>query len=646
MPTPWFYYVRQVEDDFAATGAAERDRLVNCGLASKAFLYEGKARVWLAYDTDLQKSLFLTQARTTTTPRYDARALYLRGGGITYGPGLPQVVNPSGNTYLTTAVRQERLEADGNIISATIGVSCTFGGSALDRAELGPTKTICSGGYVGDFDGRFQELNFHLFPEMIFTDETAGGNFPAGGTFNYQCHYEWMDRKGQIHRSAVSPIYTATTSGAAQAARHYVPCIHKGEYDKLDGPTASPGKTHTTRIAIYREWTDGLYHRIAQAVGSDNDITVPFITILDQVWDISANEILYTTGGVLEDFGPPESRICAVRQNRVFIVPEEDKELIWYSKAKVNGLGIQFSPFLTRRISAGGDIIALSELDEKIVIFKENEIHAFSGSGPNPTGQGPQFTETYQITTDVGCIDRRSIVKTDKGIIFQSLKGIYVLTRGLEVQYIGAEVESYTDAAQVWKALEYQSRNQVRFLMSSGIMLVFDTLVSQWSTYTADAWIPGFLRDSVVWDNDQHFLDNTGMVQSETLGYTDNNIYIPMVIETSWFKLADLQGFQRIDWISFLGHYGSPHTITVDVFTDYVNVAKYTKTLALAAPLSPYQFRFKPSAGYAKCEAIKFTISDTGTVGGGTEEGYSLSAVAMDYKVKKGLYKQAKAQTL
>jgi hypothetical protein len=428
--------------------------------------------------------------------------------------------------------------------------------------------------------------------------------------------------------------------------RHYVPCLHKGEVDKLGGPTWSAGKTHYTSISIFREWTDGLYHKISQA-WVENDITVPYVTINDSAYDISANEILYTEGGILEDYGPPETRICTVRQNRLFIVPEEDRELIWYSKEKVHGNGIQFSPFLTRRISEGGEIIAIADLDEKLIIFKKREIHAFSGRGPSPTGEGPQFTETYQITTDVGCIDRRSVVRMDKGVMFQSEKGIYLLTRGLEAQYIGAPVEAYTRFNIAIKAHEVNHRNQVRFLLINGDMLVYDTLVNQWSVYTAAAWGGLFLQDSVVWSNDYHFLDNTGMVHAETLAYTDNNVYIPMLVETAWFNLAGLQGFQRIDWISLLGDWQSPHTLTVDVFIDYVTglVPAYTKTINAATSSAPYQYRFKPRRGFAKCEAFKLRISDA-DAGAGTEEGLSLSGIAIDYKVKKGLYKQSTSRTL
>jgi hypothetical protein len=637
--TPWYFVIYQVEDHFAGGAATDLDIIFNSNLASKAFEYEGKAHVWLAYETDLQSSLFLTQAKTGTTARYDARALYMVGDGMN-SHALPQVVQTGAPSALTSAIRRDRLEADGDILLSQLGVQVNFGGNALDRGELGPTKSVAAGGFIGDFDNKFQELNFHIFPEMIrAVPNLASGNLPDD-TYNYKVHYEWYDRQGQIHRSAVSPIFSGTMAGGPGRMQFDIPCIHKGEVDKLVD----------VQFAIFREWTDGLYHRVDSSGLLPNLLTAQYRTVFDEVLDISANEILYTEGGILEDFGPPASRIMTVRQNRAFIVPEEDRELVWYTKDKKHGFGIQFTPLLTRRISAGGEIIALQELDEKIIVFKRREIHAFTGRGPNDLGTGPQFTETFLITTDVGCTDRRSVVRMDKGIMFQSEKGIYLLTRGLELQYIGAAVEFY-NSVPVVKAFEVDHKNQVRFLLRTGVMLVFDHLINQWSVTTSTDWGGlDFLQDAVVWDNAFYLLDENGVFKEESsAGFTDNGDYIPLDIETSWFKMAQLQGFQRIDWISFLGEWISEHTLTVDVYTDYVDTVRYTKTLTANAAFgaeAPYQFRFKPSRGYAKCEAIKFRIVDARSTGVGSEQSFSLSGVAFDYKTKKGLYKQARVKTL
>ncbi len=283
----------------------------------------------------------------------------------------------------------------------------------------------------------------------------------------------------------------------------------------------------------------------------------------------------------------------------------------------------------------------MAELDEKIIVFKKREIHAFSGRGPNPTGAGPQFTETFQITSDVGCQFRASVVKSDKGLLFQSEKGIFLLTRGLDVQYIGAPVEAYTLGAEVVKAFDVERRNHIIFFMRSGDMLVYDHLVNQWSTYTSDDWNTDFLQDAVSLDGEFWWLDNLGMMHRENSGFTDNNTYIPLMIDTAWVKPADLQGFVRTDWIGLLGEWHDPHNLTVEVRTDYRDpaVADYTKAVALGTNISPYQVRFKPSRGYAKCQSFKLTIFDEDAAAGGTNQGYSLSGLSIDYKTKKGMYK-------
>jgi len=649
--TPWYNFVRQAMDRFGGGATADLDIIYNCGLGSKAFKYDGKARVWLSFDTTLQKSLFLVHAKNGTEQRYDARALYMYGDGNSYGHGLPQVVSDGATVFTTVAVKQDRLQADGTIWRSVVAVEIDYGGNALDRRDVGPTLLVGSGGFVGDFDGKFQENNFHIFPEeprVAQGTPGVGGDLPQATIVKYKMHYEWFDRKGQIHRSAVSPIKESLTasSGAANNKMDFiVMCIHKGEVEKLGAPFIDGVK-----IAIFREWTDGLYHRLTSESANDNRVSQAYRNPTDMVWDISANEILYTEGGILEDIGPPATRICAVRQNRAFIVPEEDRELLWYSKEKTEGNAVQFTPYFTRRISAGGEIIALEELDEKLIIFKRREIHALGGRGPEPTGQGSQFTEAFQITTDVGCVNRRSVVRMSKGIMFQSEKGIYLLTRGLEVVYIGAPVEYY-NSIPIMKAFEVDHKNQIRFLLRIGGMLVYDHLVDQWSVTTSTDWGGlDFMQDCEIWQNEFYLLDENGVLKRETsAGYNDNGDYIPMEIETAWFKMADLQGFQRLDWISFIGEWISSHTLTVDVYVNYVDTVAYTKTLAANAAFggnAPYQFRFKPADGYAKCESIKFRIVDADDGGAGSGQGFSLSGVAFDYKVKKGLYKQAGYKTL
>ena len=178
---------------------------------------------------------------------------------------------------------------------------------------------------------------------------------------------------------------------------------------------------------------------------------------------------------------PPATQIMNVRQDRIFLVPDEDRTNIWFSKLKRHAVAVSFSDFFTKRISDGGDITALITMDTREIVFKTSEIRAFSGSGPIDTGVG-SFSEDYMITSDVGCSEANP-VWTDKGVMFKSNKGIYLLGRNLQVSYIGQDVEAYNNY-RVLKAELVEDKNQVRFLLEERPeMLVYDYLVNQWSIF-------------------------------------------------------------------------------------------------------------------------------------------------------------------
>lgn len=635
-------FIRRAWDYFLATAPTDLSSILNACLVSKAFEHDGKSYVWINYESDLQSTAFLTCSRTTLDMRYDCRALDARAEGIRAHHGLSQVIEATTGIFEYAAGRRDRLLDDGDVLKSIVGSSVTFGNLAMDNLSIGPTTSVATGGYIGDTDGRFAELGFHLYPEPIATSaQNPGGNQPDG-TYYHRVHYEWTDLEGQIHRSAPCPaVSTVLSAGTGtQYVRLVIPCLHKGEIDKLT----------ETKIAVYRLCTDGVYHRCVEGFATnDNNLATATITFNDTATDAALldNEILYTEGGVLENIIAPATRISVGRQNRVFLVPEEDRELIWYSKEKMPGVGIEFTDTFTKRISAGGPINALGELDEKVIVFKENEIHAFSGVGPNALGTGSVFTESYQISTDVGCIDRSSVIKCDAGLLFKSNKGIQLLGRGLAVQHIGAEVKDW-DAYQVIDAKLVSAKNQVRYLMSNGDMLVYDYRVGQWAVFTNSTWDVGFFADSVMFQDTYCFLDTAGVVHRETAAYSDDTVYIPLQIDTAWYHLADLQGYQRCRWVAFLGDFATDHVLSVDVFYDYVETISETRSITANAAFgldAPYQIRFKPKQ--QKSQAMRFRLSDAvapGWVGG--LEGYSLSGMALDIGAKKGIAKLSKAKTI
>ena len=360
-------------------------------------------------------------------------------------------------------------------------------------------------------------------------------------------------------------------------------------------------------------------------------------SLINGVWD------------VVENICPPASSIMNVYQNRVHLVPDEDRTNIWFSKLKRSEVGVSFSDAFTKRISDGGDTTALCAMDNREIVFKEAEIRAFSGDGPIDTGVG-SFGEHYLITSDVGCSEANP-VWTDKGIMFKSLKGIYLLGRNLQVSYIGAPVEEYNQYT-VLKAELVETKNQVRFLLENQSMLVYDYLVDQWSVFEApqgESFTPWDTVDSAIWQNQYVMVKDDGTVLLETDAYQDlTDSYIPLDLTTAWIKLTGLQGYQRVKWISLLGEVYDYCTINYEIYYDYVDANPQTGSVLVDANFTanpPAQFRIKPKMGFGKCQAFKIRLYDATADGATNYKGFAISDIMIQIGKKKGVMRQGGQKT-
>jgi hypothetical protein len=251
-----------------------------------------------------------------------------------------------------------------------------------------------------------------------------------------------------------------------------------------------------------------------------NDKTVDTVDILDDVSDsdLISREPLYTTGGVLENIAAPQATILESYNNRIFLAGLEDKNEIQFSKIRLENYPTEFNDTLTLNINPrGGDITALQEMDDKLVIFKENAIYFMSGEGPNNLGSLDNFIEPELVSTDVGCVDKNSVVRTPFGLMFKSNKGIYLLDRGLNTQYIGAAIEAF-NSLTVSSAEVIPHTNQVRFTTSNGVALVYDYFVEQWVTYTNHKGL-----SATILGSNYYYVRTNGDLFKETVGiYNDN----------------------------------------------------------------------------------------------------------------------------
>ena len=340
----------------------------------------------------------------------------------------------------------------------------------------------------------------------------------------------------------------------------------------IEVPTLRTTAKDNVVIELYRTEQNGTIFRKVTTSDSPvfNDKTVDTVTVTDTLNDdaLLTREILYTTGDILENAPAPNATTITAHKDRIVLAGLEDSTTIAYSKVKDPNFGVEFNEFLDIRLDENGNrVTAVASMDGKLIIFKDSTIFAVAGDGPTATGAQNTFTSPQLIATDVGCKNPDSVVLTPLGIMFQSDKGIYLLTRGLSAQYIGANVEKF-NSETITASVLVPDTNQVRFLTANNDCLVYDYLVNQWSTFTNHKG-----KDALVYDGKFTYLRQDGRVfQEESDFYQDENQFIGMSLETGWISFAGLQGFQRVYKVWVLGELFDKHKLRLRVASDFTNV--------------------------------------------------------------------------
>jgi len=387
-------------------------------------------------------------------------------------------------------------------------------------------------------------------------------------------------------------------------------------------------------IALYRTLSnETLFYRVSKF---DNPLlnnkSVDYVFFNDATPDdqLIGNEQLYTTGGVLDNGPAPASNLMVQYKNRLIAVSSEDPFTWYFSKPVGTNIPVQFSPFFYKKIpELGGPITALGVMDDKLIFFKRSSIFIVVGTGPNNLGLQDDFNDAELVTTDTGCLEPKSVVRTPLGLMYKSGKGIYLLNRGLNVQYVGASVEAYNTATVTSSEL-IENVNQVRFTLNTGVTLVYDYYFEQWSVFTNQNAI-----DSTIYDSKFTYLRPDGKIYKETPNvWTDGGLPIYMKLRTSWLSFNGLQGLERIYNAMVLGDYKSPHTLTMSVLHDFNSTV--TQTTAIPVASSPGVYQFKVYLNRQKTDALQFLLQETQS-GPSYGEGLDISSIGLEVGVKKGL---------
>lgn len=573
--------------------------LRSVGLASQAFTISGNIYFMSAYSSPYQPTYFMVKSTSTSAnPVVIAKYAYSNGGGYCT-TGLPSAI-VSGTTVNVAYLFKDLVEAVNKNTNVPAGsqvngvyaqtganlITINLTTSGLSTAEIGNDLHI-SGGFLWGYDGVTPvEHNFFLYPDSVESSAQATtGGFLAAQIYYYQIVYRWADNQGNIFRSAPSIPITVDIHSSGTATNTItlkIPTL------RLTYKIANP-----VIIEIYRWSTNQqTYYQTGQTATPIfnpilNDPTTDFVTVVDLNSDatILGNNILYTTGGVLEDVNAPSFNAMTLFDTRLWGIDAEDPNVAWPSKTVLEATPVEFSPedtiYVAPNISekqSTGPLRCLFPMDDKIIFFKESTLYYINGTGPDITGANSQYSEPTFIASPVGCSNQNSIVLIPRGLMFQSKVGIWLLGRDLSVSYIGAPVESF-NSATVLSAVSIPNSNQVRFTLSTGTTLMYDHYTGQWGEFEGVAGVSSTIYNSLhtymstpvtVTPPTGQPYTTPSQVYQETPGlYLDGSRPVNMSFVTGWISLAGVQGYKRAYYLFLLGQYSSPHTFTMGIAFDY-----------------------------------------------------------------------------
>lgn len=632
-----FSVAKRTYNTQAGTISGSSTIAIGYGLASDVWEYAGHHYVVLVYPSAVQPTYFVYDL---DAERVVAKLCAQSAGGRRTAPTVSGVPDYGNGVFELFTQTVGRLQVENGVVftaaNATIGRIDYGATGTYQTAQVGRNLLVV-GGIVQAYDGQsWSECGFHVFPEMVSPVNTTTGGATVAGTYLITACYEWTDAIGQIHRSAPA-IPVAVTPIANQRLRPQATFYQLSDKQNV-------------RLVFYRTDANGVvFHKLAEIANNPGVETSAVGDVVDNGGSLAGNALLYTVGGVLDAIAPPSASIAVSRKGRVFLAGLQDKYAVAYSQDTATGEPVAFNDALVLRTDErGGPVTALGVLDDKLVIFKASSLYVVFGEGPTNTGAQDDFSQPQLVSSDVGCINPKSVVTTSQGLLFQSTKGIYILDRSLQVAYLGAPVEDY-NGLTILGGVPVPDTNQVRFVTRQGPGLVWDFQFNQWSTFSLHEG-----EGCTVWRGKYTYAKASGVVYRENDGYADGGTApVRLRVKTGWLQFAGLQGFQRARKALVLGDYKGPHRLRIRVAFDYqtspvqdVQVdatsivagntygsqSPYGAELVYGGVYVPYQFEV--TLVRQKCQAVQLEIDDLQS--DSFNEGLTINAVTFLVGVERG----------
>jgi hypothetical protein len=646
--------------------------------ASKVLAYGGRGYIIVARQAEFavdrnQESAWLcsleTQLRTgstTTCPdlrvvaTVSARTCKVLGGWIdATHPTLGNVAALSdGTSWIAALSTRLTLETDTNIpVASVTRAKLSYLPPAIMMGDELGDHLYLAAGVPSTYDGvRVAECGFFYQPDQPSAVSVGAGGSIGAGDYRYILVFEYRDSRGVIHRSIPSTPSAAVTAVATDSMTVTVRYLNLTARNEA----GDASKTPKVYLVLYRTKVGAVapYYRVTAEVvpfANTNDVKGATTTLTDTSADASLGVQLYTTGGVLENVNPPSFSALVVARNRVWGI---DGQAVWYTKQNVPAEAPGWNEVLTFTLDDDARALtAIGALDDKTVIWKREGTYVVTGDGPNDLGAANDLSFPQRLSAHIGCIDQRSVIEAPPGLFFQSTRGLMLLSRGLEIQWVGSPVRATLASYPVCtSAVHVPAQNQVRFTMVTsegsydGCILVFDYERRRWSKWllwndagtTQNAGIQtACLHPAQGYVVGHGQTGSTEIWAESAAAWTDTPEsgtakFSPILFETGWIPLGEgLLGQGWLTGIHVLGERLTAHGLSVSVAYDYSS--SYTALAYTEAEVTTIgtveRVKLKPRQN-AWCVRVK--IETTAPATAGTGRGASLAAYALEIQPNEG----------
>lgn len=478
----------------------------------------------------------------------------------------------------------------------------------LDSTSLSCASNLISGGILSSYDGRTAPENNMIDQPSVFLVDSGGGGGPGAGTYNYVAVYQVTDSSGRAHYSKASAVSSIVMAGGNQIS---VQCTSP----RVGGrPITYTNNDRSVTLLVFRTTNGGTQYFLSQVDEQPADGTVTYFTntLADGTSDatLAARPPLYRQPGTpntnLDRYPALSSVHVITHKDRIFYC---HKGNVYYSSFMLDGEATWFNPGFTFLVPGGsGDVTGLASMDGQLIIFKRDGIWIVDGDGPPENGgNGTEFSPPRRILTEFGCIDQRSIVATSIGLMYRSTRGIELLSRSMQVVWLGANVVDTVDANPYTGGAVFDKTNgRVMFAIGAsqgtypgllgvnaqGVVVVYDVDYQMWTVFKytpgnstfgcpmqdicyAKTKIAGTEADRIF------FADPSGYLHyQQSADYRDSAgfFFVPIKLESGWIKLASIQDRMIATDFLLLAKKATNHNLTISVAYDYSDSYTYSKT--------------------------------------------------------------------